>query len=246
MDTNEIIARGIPEHVAVIMDGNGRWAKKRGLPRTAGHKEGLTSAKKVVKAAANLGIKYITLYTFSTENWKRAKEEVGFLMNLIKSHLRAEFDFYKQNGIRVRQIGDLQGLPKDVQEEILNAEKDTEHFTGTTCILAINYGARNEIVRAVQKIIDQNKKTGEITEETITSNLDTKDIPDVDLLIRTGGEQRLSNFLLWQNAYAEFVFTDKLWPDYDEEEFYKDIEEFQKRNRRFGGVIEQETSPNLK
>lgn len=246
MDTNEIIARGIPEHVAVIMDGNGRWAKKRGLPRTAGHKEGLTSAKKIVKAAANLGIKYITLYTFSTENWKRAKEEVGFLMNLIKSHLRAEFDFYKQNGIRVRQIGDLQGLPKDVQEEILNAEKDTEHFTGTTCILAINYGARNEIVRAVQKIIDQNKKTAEITEETITSNLDTKDIPDVDLLIRTGGEQRLSNFLLWQNAYAEFVFTDKLWPDYDEEEFYKDIEEFQKRNRRFGGVIEQETSPNLK
>ena len=239
MNTEEIIARGVPEHIAIIMDGNGRWAKKRGMPRTAGHKEGLTSAKKIVKAAAQLGIKYVTLYTFSTENWKRAQEEVGFLMNLIKSHLRAEFEFYKKNGIRIKQIGDLTGLPEDVQKEIINAEKDTEHFSGTTCILAINYGGRDEIVRAVRKIINQNKKSEEITEELISSSLDTGDIPAVDLLIRTGGEKRLSNFLLWQNAYAEFVFTDTLWPDYNEEEFCKDIEEFQKRNRRFGGVPNQ-------
>lgn len=239
MNTEEIIARGVPEHIAIIMDGNGRWAKKRGMPRTAGHKEGLTSAKKIVKAAAQLGIKYVTLYTFSTENWKRAQEEVGFLMNLIKSHLRAEFEFYKKNGIRIKQIGDLTGLPEDVQKEIINAEKDTEHFSGTTCILAINYGGRDEIVRAVKKIINQNKKSEEITEELISSSLDTGDIPAVDLLIRTGGEERLSNFLLWQNAYAEFVFTDTLWPDYNEEEFCKDIEEFQKRNRRFGGVPNQ-------
>ncbi len=239
MNTEEIIARGVPEHIAIIMDGNGRWAKKRGMPRTAGHKEGLTSAKKIVKAASQLGIKYVTLYTFSTENWKRAKEEVGFLMNLIKSHLRAEFEFYKKNGIRIKQIGDLAGLPEDVQKEIINAEKDTEHFTGTTCILAINYGGRDEIVRAVRKIINQNKKSEEITEELISSSLDTGDIPAVDLLIRTGGEERLSNFLLWQNAYAEFVFTGTLWPDYNEDEFYKDIEEFQKRSRRFGGVPNQ-------
>lgn len=239
MNTEEIIARGVPEHIAIIMDGNGRWAKKRGMPRTAGHKEGLTSAKKIVKAAAQLGIKYVTLYTFSTENWKRAQEEVGFLMNLIKSHLRAEFEFYKKNGIRIKQIGDLAGLPEDVQKEIINAEKDTEHFSGTTCILAINYGGRDEIVRAVRKIINQNKKSEEITEELISSSLDTGDVPAVDLLIRTGGEKRLSNFLLWQNAYAEFVFTDTLWPDYNEEEFCKDIEEFQKRNRRFGGVPNQ-------
>ncbi len=239
MNTEEIIARGVPEHIAIIMDGNGRWAKKRGMPRTAGHKEGLTSAKKIVKAAAQLGIKYVTLYTFSTENWKRAQEEVGFLMNLIKSHLRAEFEFYKKNGIRIKQIGDLAGLPEDVQKEIINAEKDTEHFSGTTCILAINYGGRDEIVRAVRKIINQNKKSEEITEELISSSLDTGDIPAVDLLIRTGGEERLSNFLLWQNAYAEFVFTNTLWPDYNEEEFCKDIEEFQKRNRRFGGVPNQ-------
>ena len=235
----EIIARGVPEHIAIIMDGNGRWAKKRGMPRTAGHKEGLSSAKKIVSAAAKLGIKYITLYTFSTENWKRTQKEVGFLMNLIRSHLRAEFDFYKKNGIRVKQIGDLDGLPKDVKSEILNAEKDTEHFTGTTCILAINYGGRDEIARAVKKIINQNIPSDKITEEFIEKNLDTQDIPAVDLLIRTGGEKRLSNFLLWQNAYAEFIFTDTLWPDYNEEEFFKEIEEFQKRNRRFGGVPNQ-------
>lgn len=239
MNKNDLIANGLPSHIGIIMDGNGRWAKRRGLPRTAGHKEGLTSAKRIVAAASDLGVKYVTLYTFSTENWKRAQDEVGYLMGLIKVHLRAEFDFYKKNGIRVDHIGDLSGLPKDVQEEIINAKKDTEHFTGTTCILAINYGSRDEIVRCVKKLLENGTKPEEFTEDLISSSLDVPKLPDVDLLIRTGGEKRLSNFLLWQCAYSEFLFTDTLWPDYNEEEFYKNIEEFQNRNRRFGAVPDE-------
>lgn len=241
MTKDELIAQGLPEHIGIIMDGNGRWAKNRMLPRTAGHKQGLTSAKKIVAAAASLGIKYITLYTFSTENWKRAQEEVGYLMNLIRSHLRAEFDFYIKNGIKIDHIGNLAGLPEDVQKEIINAKKDTENFTGTTCILAINYGSRDEIVRGIKKLISSGTKSEDITEETISKSLDIPNIPDVDLLIRTGGEKRLSNFMLWQCAYSEFIFSDTLWPDYDETEFYKDIEEFQHRTRRFGAVPEQKS-----
>lgn len=239
MNIEEIKACGLPEHVAIIMDGNGRWAKQRGLARSQGHKEGLNSAKRIVAQAASLGIKYITLYTFSTENWKRTQEEVGYLMTLIKGHLRAEFQFYKDNGIKIEHIGDLSGLPKDVQKEILNAKKDTEHFTGTTCVLAINYGSRDEIVRGIKKLVENNVKTEDITEKLISDSLDIKGLPDVDLMIRTGGEERLSNFLLWQCAYAEFLFTDTLWPDYTENEFIEDIIKFQKRNRRFGAVPDQ-------
>lgn len=239
MKIEEIKAGGLPEHVAVIMDGNGRWAKQRGLSRSLGHKEGLNSAKRIVATAASLGIKYITLYTFSTENWKRTQAEVGYLMTLIKSHLRSEFQFYKENGIRIDHIGDLSGLPKEVQNEILNAKKDTADFTGTTCVLAINYGSRDEIVRSIRKITENNIKPEEITEEFISKALDIRDMPDVDLMIRTGGEQRLSNFLLWQCAYAEFIFTDTLWPDYTESEFIENIAEFQKRTRRFGAVLDQ-------
>ena len=239
MTTEEIIAHGVPEHVAIIMDGNGRWAKKRGLPRTAGHKEGLTSAKKIVAAAAKLGIKYVTLYTFSTENWKRAQEEVGYLMSLIKGHLRAEFEFYKKNGIRVEHIGDLDGLPADVKSEIINAKKDTEHFTGTTCVLAINYGGRDEIVRGIKKILAEGVSVDSVTEELVSKSLDIPYLPPVDLMIRTGGEERLSNFLLWQCAYAEFIFTDTLWPDYNDIEFFEDILKYQQRNRRFGAVSNQ-------
>lgn len=239
MKIEEIKAGGLPEHVAVIMDGNGRWAKQRGLSRSLGHKEGLNSAKRIVATAASLGIKYITLYTFSTENWKRTQAEVGYLMTLIKSHLRSEFQFYKENGIRIDHIGDLSGLPKEVQNEILNAKKDTADFTGTTCVLAINYGSRDEIVRSIRKITENNIKPEEITEEFISKALDVRDMPDVDLMIRTGGEQRLSNFLLWQCAYAEFIFTDTLWPDYTENEFIENIAEFQKRTRRFGAVLDQ-------
>lgn len=224
-----------PEHVAIIMDGNGRWAKKRGLARTAGHKEGLETAKRIVKKCAQLGIKYVTLYTFSTENWKRAQEEVGYLMGLIKGHLRAEFEFYKQNGIRIGHIGDLSGLPKDVQEEITNAINDTKDFTGLTCVLAINYGGRDEIIRSVKKLAAEN---AEITEESISGNFDIPELPDVDFLIRTGGEKRLSNFLLWNSAYAELLFTDTLWPDYTTQEFEENIKEFMTRTRRFGGVLD--------
>ncbi len=223
-----------PVHIGIIMDGNGRWAQKRGLIRTAGHKEGLETAKKIVKAAAEYGVKYVTLYTFSTENWKRTQDEVGYLMGLIKTHLRAEFQFYKENGIRIEHIGDLKGLPSDVQKEIEKAKEETAHFAGLTVVLAINYGARNEILRAAEQLV---KNSSEMpTEKTFSSFFDIPDLPDVDLLIRTGGEKRLSNFLLWHAAYAELVFTDTLWPDYTKEEFEKNIEEFSSRNRRFGGV----------
>lgn len=239
MNVEDIKAGSVPAHVAIIMDGNGRWARQKGLPRTSGHKEGLSAAKRIVAAAASIGVKYVTLYTFSTENWKRAQEEVGYLMNLIKSHLRAEFQFYKDNGIRIKHIGNLSGLPEDVQREIINAQNDTAHFSGTTCILAINYGSRDEITRCIKNIAEKNIKSEDINEETVKKYLDTGDIPDVDLMIRTGGEKRLSNFLLWQCAYSEFIFSDTLWPDYGEEEFFKDISLFQKRNRRFGGVPNQ-------
>lgn len=226
----------LPVHIGIIMDGNGRWAKLRNLPRTKGHREGLDVAKKIVKAASDLGIKFVTLYTFSTENWKRTQEEVGYLMTLIKSHLRAEFNFYKENKIKIEHIGDITALPLDVQTEIENAKKDTKDFTGTTVLLAINYGGKDEIIRGIKKLVAQKKDFSSITEQDLSLALDTKNIPDVDLLIRTGGELRLSNFLLWQAAYAELIFTDTLWPDYTKEEFIKNIQTFQHRTRRFGGV----------
>lgn len=225
-----------PVHVGIIMDGNGRWAKMRGLPRTAGHKEGLEVAKKIVKACAELNIKYVTLYTFSTENWKRAQEEVGYLMGLIRGHLRAEFEFYKANGIRIEHIGDLAGLPPDVAEEIVKAKKETENFTGLTVILAINYGGRDELVRSVKKIVSSKVAEKDINEKLISDNFDIPELPDVDFLIRTGGEKRLSNFLMWHSAYSELLFTDTLWPDYTPQEFKSNIEEFYKRTRRFGNA----------
>lgn len=226
----------LPTHVGIIMDGNGRWATNKNLPRSKGHREGLEAAKRIMNAAADMGIKYVTLYTFSTENWKRTQEEVGYLMSLIKIHLRSEFDFYKRNGIKILHIGDLNALPKDVALEIQQAKNDTKDFTGTTMVLAINYGGRDEIVRGVNKIISAAAKQN-VTEESLSAAFDVPFLPDVDLLIRTGGEMRLSNFLLWHSAYAELVFRDTLWPDYSIEEFREDIEIFQKRARRFGAVV---------
>ena len=226
----------LPIHIGIIMDGNGRWAKLRNLPRTKGHREGLNVAKQIVKAASDLGIKFVTLYTFSTENWKRTQEEVGYLMTLIKTHLSSEFNFYKENKIRIEHIGDITALPMDVQTEIKNAKNDTKDFTGTTVLLAINYGGKDEIIRGIKKLAAQKKDFSSITEQDLSLALDTKNIPDVDLLIRTGGELRLSNFLLWQAAYAELIFTDTLWPDYTKEEFIKNIQTFQHRTRRFGGI----------
>lgn len=224
----------LPVHVAITMDGNGRWAQKRNLPRTEGHDKGLKTVKRIVKKASDLGIKFLTLYIFSTENWKRTEQEVGFLMNLIHIHLVQELNFYRENNIKLNHIGNLSALPKKIQNDILEAIDDTKDFNGMTLNLAINYGGRDEIVRGIKKIIEQNTKSQEITEEFISRNLDMPQSPDVDLLIRTGGEHRLSNFLLWHIPYAEQVYTDTLWPDYSNEEFEKNIEEFTHRNRRFG------------
>ena len=239
-DSNIQINRDqLPEHVAIIMDGNGRWAKKRNMIRTNGHTEGLKRAKEIAKAASDLGLKYITFYVFSTENWKRTQEEVGFLMNLIHTYLLSEFAFCKENGIRVKLLGDRTGLPKNVQNDLNQIEKDTEAFTDKlTICLAINYGGRNEIIRGVKKLVSSGINADSITEELISGSFDVPELPDVDLLIRTGGEKRLSNFLMWHSAYAALLFKDTLWPDYHKEEFYSDIAEFQKRTRRFGAVTQ--------
>lgn len=232
----------LPLHVAITMDGNGRWAQQRKLPRTAGHDQGLHTVKRIVKLASDIGIKYLTLYVFSTENWKRTEKEVGFLMNLIHIHLCGELDFYKQNGIKINHIGDIDSLPDSIKKDIKEAIEDTKDFTGMTLNLAINYGGRDELLRGIKKIINNKINENEITEQLISSFLDMPQSPDVDLLIRTGGEKRLSNFLLWHIPYAEQIYTDTLWPDYTDEEFIKNIEDFSHRNRRFGA----EKSENIK
>ena len=226
--------QNLPFHVAITMDGNGRWAQKRNLPRTAGHNEGLTAAKNIVKAASDIGIKHLTLYVFSTENWKRTQEEVGFLMNLIHIYINNELEFYKKNQIRIKHIGDMQKLPEGIQKDIKKAIEQTDSYTGMTLHLAINYGGRDEIIRGIKKIIDDAIPSDKIDEKVVSDYLDMPESPDVDLLIRTGGEKRLSNYLLWHIPYAEQIYIDTLWPDYTKEEFYNNIEEYQKRNRRFG------------
>ena len=226
--------QNLPFHVAITMDGNGRWAQKRNLPRTAGHNEGLTAAKNIVKAASDIGIKHLTLYVFSTENWKRTQEEVGFLMNLIHIYINNELEFYKKNQIRIKHIGDMQKLPEGIQKDIKKAIEQTDSFTGMTLHLAINYGGRDEIIRGIKKIIDDGIPSNKIDEKVVSDYLDMPESPDVDLLIRTGGEKRLSNYLLWHIPYAEQIYIDTLWPDYTKDEFYNNIEEYQKRNRRFG------------
>jgi len=229
-------AEVIPVHVGIIMDGNGRWAKNRGLVRTQGHLEGLKTAKKIVKAASDLGIKFLTLYAFSTENWKRAADEVGFIMDLVKQYLRAEFDFSKKNKIRTRFTGDFTGLPLDIQKEISDSVANTADFEGMQVILAINYGGRDEIIRAFNKFASANKSAENITEKDLSLYLDNPDIPDPDLIIRSAGEHRTSNFLLWESAYSELYFSDKMWPDWDKEDLQAAIADFRKRDRRFGGV----------
>lgn len=230
MDDSDVL----PTHVAIIMDGNGRWATQRNQIRSKGHYEGLENAKRIAGAAADLGLKYLTLYVFSTENWKRTESEVGYLMGLIRSHLRQEFEFYKEHHIRLKCLGNRAGLPADIQDDIIQAEKVTTAFTGLTLVLAINYGGRDEIVRSVQKLAAQKLDPQQIDENAIAQQFDVPELPDVDLLIRTGGEKRLSNFLLWHASYAELFFTDTLWPDYTKEELYDTISAFTKRHRRFG------------
>ncbi|MEW5816817.1 MAG: polyprenyl diphosphate synthase, partial [Spirochaetota bacterium] len=209
----------LPVHTGIIMDGNGRWAKKRNLPRTAGHLEGLKVAKRIVKAASDLGMQYLTLYTFSTENWKRTGEEISFLMSLIGKHLKKEYDFYRENRIRIVHSGDMDDLPKNVREEIFSAVRDTSSYSGLTVNLAVNYGGRDEIIRAVNRWIkdfrNRDSFPDSITQAIFRAYLDCPNLPDADLIIRTGGDKRLSNFLIWKSAYAELYFSDKLWPDWD-------------------------------
>jgi undecaprenyl diphosphate synthase len=223
----------VPIHVGIIMDGNGRWAKARGLPRTEGHREGLKAAKTVVRAAEGLGIKVLSLYVFSTENWKRTTDEVGFLMGLIKQHLTVEFDFYRSRGIRVLHSGDPEGLPLDVVTEIRKVEADTASFSGMTVNLAINYGGRDEIVRAAKRLASSGT---EPSDEALRSALDHPELPDPDLIIRTSDEMRLSNFLLWESAYAELWFTEKCWPDFGPADLALALEAYASRERRYGGA----------
>ena len=216
------------------MDGNGRWAQRRGLIRTQGHLEGLKTAKKIVKTAAETGISFLTLYAFSTENWKRSAEEVGFIMTLIKQYLGAELDFYRENHIRIRHTGDPEGLPQDIRNELDQACRETSGFPGLQVILALNYGGRDEIVRAVKQAIKNGITLPD--EADISAHLDNPDVPNPDLIIRTAGEFRTSNFLIWEGAYAEYYISDKLWPDWESEDLINAVEEYNNRDRRFGGL----------
>jgi undecaprenyl diphosphate synthase len=233
----------IPVHIAIIMDGNGRWARKRGLPRVAGHKRGVDSVRDTVEACAQLGVKYLTLYTFSTENWNRPKEEVSTLMRLLVRSLKDETDELHQNDIRLTTIGDTNALPDEVQKQLAEAKKKTMNNKRMTLNLALSYSGRWELLESF-KSIAQKVQSGEldpknITENCISESLTTKDIPDPDLLIRTSGEFRVSNFLLWQIAYTEFYISDAYWPEFRRKHLYQAINVFQSRERRFGLVSEQ-------
>lgn len=230
----------VPTHIAIIMDGNGRWAKERLLPRTVGHKAGVEAIRAVTKECSALGVKHLTLYAFSTENWKRPKLEVDALMNLLYTYLNKELKELHKNNVKITTIGDIDVLPGKSLDAIKNAIDLTKDNTGLNLNIALNYGSRNDIKNAVVDIV-KNCKSGkieveDITEDTITKYLSTKFIPDPDLIIRTSGEQRISNFLLWELAYSEFYFTDVYWPDFDENEVRKAIYVYQSRDRRFGGL----------
>ena len=233
----------IPNHVAIILDGNGRWAKSKGMPRTYGHIKGCENLEKICSMAKELGVKYLTVYAFSTENWKRSREEVDGLMKLFRSYMKKCLKISAENKMRVRVIGDPRAFDEDLQQKIKELEEFSSQFDELHFQIALNYGSRDEIRRAVQDMARDVKKGAldpeEITEETISDYLDTKGLPDPDLLIRTSGEERLSNYLLWQLAYTEFYFTDVPWPDFDKAEFVRAIEKYNGRDRRFGGVKEE-------
>lgn len=233
----------IPSHVAIIMDGNGRWAKQQNKPRLYGHKIGVESVQAIVELAAELGIKVLTLYAFSTENWKRPADEVGGLMGLLKNYLQKELNRMLKNNIRLTCIGDIEKLPKDVHSVLKKTIRDTAKNDKLTLNLALSYGGRAEMIRAVQNIAAEVKsgaiKAGDIDEKVIDSHLYTAGLPEPDLLIRTGGESRLSNFLLWQASYAEIYFTDAMWPEFREDAFTDAIAEYQGRERRFGKTSAQ-------
>jgi undecaprenyl diphosphate synthase len=240
----QLVAGGpLPKHIAIIMDGNGRWAKRRGLPRIAGHNEGVNSVRDIIEVCAQLGVKYLTLYTFSTENWKRPQDEVSMLMRLLVRALRDERDRLHQNEVRLKVIGEFHTLPRGVAKELHDAMEMMKENSGLTLVLALSYSGRWDITNAIKKMYTDIHagvlKKENITEEMIGRYLSTKNIPDPDLLIRTSGELRLSNFLLWQSAYSEIVIANEFWPAFRRKHLYEAIADFQTRERRFGMVSEQ-------
>lgn len=239
----------IPKHIAIILDGNGRWAKKRGLPRALGHKQGCETLEQIVEDAARLGVEYLTVYGFSTENWKRSQEEVGALMKLFRFYMVKLIKVANANNVRAKMIGERSRFDQDIQDGIERLERETAQNTGMTFVFAVNYGSRDEIVRAVRRYTSEMIREGkrpedvmQLTEAGFSQYLDTAGMPDPDLVIRTSGEFRLSNYLLWQCAYAEYYITDVYWPDFTKEELLKAIESYNKRERRFGGRITEEKS----
>ena len=233
----------VPQHVAIILDGNGRWARAKGMPRNYGHAQGSKNVERICEEAWRMGIKYLTVYAFSTENWNRPKDEVDALMSLLRNYMKTCLKTAAKNDMKVRVIGDISRLDEDIRKRILDLEEATKENGGLNFQIAINYGSRDEILRAVRRIADDciagKIKTEESYEEIFEHYLDTHDIPDPDLMIRTSGELRLSNYLLWQLAYTEFYFTDVPWPDFTKEELLKAIEQYNARDRRYGGVKEE-------
>ena len=227
--------KNIPKHIAIIMDGNGRWAKKRFMPRTVGHKAGVEAIRQIVKKCNTLGVKYLTVYAFSTENWSRPAEEVGVLMGLIVTYLQNEVKELHENNVRIKTIGDITKLPEKPYNELLNAMEKTKDNTGVTLTLALNYGFRDDLAHAIN-IIASNIKEDDITNDTVKEYLYTSYMPDPDLIIRTSGEIRLSNFMMYEASYSEFYFCDTLWPDFDSNELCKAIYTYQQRDRRYGSV----------
>ncbi len=233
-------AISIPRHIAIIMDGNGRWAANRGLPRTAGHKQGLEALRRTVKAAGEMGVEVLTIYSFSTENWKRPKTEVIFLLDLFRRFMRQDVADLHASGVKIKMIGDRQGLEQPLVKMIDEAEKLTAQNTGMNLLVAFNYGGRQELVQAFRRLAEDVSagvlQLADISEDHVSAKLDTAGFPEPDLLIRTGGEERISNFLLWQCAYTEFVFMEEFWPDFDGVMLERAISTFQNRERRFGGL----------
>ncbi len=232
-----------PRHIAIIMDGNGRWAKERDLPRIAGHNEGVESVRDIVEACGQLGVRYLTLYAFSTENWKRPQEEVSLLMRLLLKALKDETDRLHTNNVRIQAIGDIGALPREVQDELAEDIQKTRDNTGLQLILALSYSGRWDITEAVKKIVSEAGSAGRIDDTVVSQHLSTAGMPDPDLLIRTSGEMRISNFLLWQLAYTEIVISPKYWPAFRRGDLYDAIREYQRRERRFGMVSEQLNRP---
>lgn len=233
----ESTAVSAPAHIGIIMDGNGRWATQRGFRRTRGHREGIEAAKRVVLEAIAQGVSVLSLYAFSTENWRRAEEEVSFIMGLVARNLRDQYDFYRENRVRVLHSGNLERLPAAVQREIKAVTSETKDHDRITVNLAVNYGGRDEIIRAVNRWIDDRGDAAQrCDEERLRAHLDQPEFPDPDLIIRTGGEKRISNFMLWESAYAELYFSDRLWPDWGAEDLKSAIEDFRARKRNYGGM----------